>query len=124
MDKVVYFFDEYNIFEPRLEEDEIVIALTPRAMYDLDRKNMKYKIPTDYVYPMVVEPVDFEVKSFNLILSETKQTEDYWGRLLDCFKGYNIKYFGNEFKVLRRLVDERDILLTKEMYEVFGGGIG
>ena len=125
MDKIIFFDGSER---PCFIRSDLILALTPVACYQLDKINVSYKMPTDYMYPRVVEPVDFEIPVFNLILSETKQTEDYWQRLIDCFNGYEIKYYGTEFKVLKRLLDKgkekEALIIGKECYKAFGGGVG
>jgi hypothetical protein len=108
MGKVIYFIDDSY---ESLFNDVLYIALTPYAMYCLDTKGIEYSIPTDFVCPEVVEPVNFDISVFNQILSETKQTEDYWRRLLEHLEGLgftDFNYFGKEFRVLRRLVNEKE----------------
>jgi hypothetical protein len=110
MGKVIYFIDD-NDKDKSLCDDALYIALTPYAMYCLDTKGIEYSIPTDFVYPEVVESVNFSFSVFNQILSETKQTENYWGGLLKHLEdlGFtDFNYFGKEFSVLRRLVDEKE----------------
>ena len=80
-------------FDAFMMGQDIIVAMTPLVMYELDLEGMPYNIPEDFIYPERFKGIPmFWDDVFYLSYFETIELEKYWKKLIGALKkkGYEI----------------------------------
>jgi len=95
-----------------------IIALTPKACYELDLYEIEYQIPEDYYYPQridIEETYKDEVKIgvFALHVFEREETEECWREFINVYTQENgmldSTYYGDQLLLKGILLKENNV---------------